>query len=270
MFFVSTLLVAILIIAGLYLFNALPWGLDKLIPEEVQPPPSTSTSQDPVPPPVLPVSEPEIISFNVSPAIVTTAQAAVLSWEVEEADTVTIDGDVGQVEATGTVTVSPAEDTVYTLTAENVVGKVSRTVQLDVIENSDAKAIALTDDDIEETGFTYKGRIAPSISNTISTHEVEYARGEELIDNQVLIFETVQQAEQYFLNVKNNNRMDVRDQPVSIGTRAFILEHIGDYEGVDTVYTIKFQKNNVFVSMGRLDDFEKLEQLARVVESRID
>ncbi len=270
-FFGTVILVAILIMAGLYLFNALPWGLDRFVPEVVQPHPAAVPPQDePVPPPVLPVSAPEIISFDVSPQTITPAQEALLAWKVSEADSVTIDSGVGEVDGEGTVKVSPDEDTVYTLTAQNAAGSSSVTVQLSVIGNMDARAIALADDEVEGTGFTYYVRISPSIPDTISTHEVEFAKGYELIDNKVFIFNSVNAAQDYYFNVKSNNRVNIKEQPISIGQRAFILQEASEHEGQDTLYTIKFQKNNVFVSMGRIDDFELLESLARIVESRID
>ncbi len=61
--------------------------------------------------------------FAATPNSINSGQSSELSWEVENADEVTISGGVGAVDRVrGTRTVSPTETTTYTLTARNRAG----------------------------------------------------------------------------------------------------------------------------------------------------
>jgi len=59
---------------------------------------------------------PEVI-FASDPATILTGASATLSWETDNAKTVTIDNDIGPVDASGSIVVSPLQTTTYTLTA---------------------------------------------------------------------------------------------------------------------------------------------------------
>ncbi len=66
------------------------------------------------------VPEVRILSFGASPDVIETGQSSTLTWQVENADTVTISGGVGSVHArSGSARVTPADSTVYVLTARN-------------------------------------------------------------------------------------------------------------------------------------------------------
>ncbi|WP_166404887.1 LamG-like jellyroll fold domain-containing protein [Desulfonema ishimotonii] len=58
-----------------------------------------------------------VISFTADPSEITAGASSALSWNVADADTVTIDNGIGTVNTTGTQAVSPAETTTYILTA---------------------------------------------------------------------------------------------------------------------------------------------------------
>jgi hypothetical protein len=74
-----------------------------------------------------------IAQFTATPNLINRGDRSVLNWQVENATEVTIDNGVGSVNApSGTVTVTPAETTIYTLTARNDVGEVSTTVLVTV------------------------------------------------------------------------------------------------------------------------------------------
>ena len=80
-----------------------------------------------------PVEKPTVNSFAASPAAIVQGGAASLSWDVSNAATVTIDNGVGQVDAaSGTVQVSPAATTTYTLAATNQAGDTTATATLTV------------------------------------------------------------------------------------------------------------------------------------------
>ena len=65
---------------------------------------------------------PSIVQFTVNPPQITAGQSAMLMWQVQNADTITIDNNVGSVSASGTKSVTPAATTTYTITATNKFG----------------------------------------------------------------------------------------------------------------------------------------------------
>jgi hypothetical protein len=75
---------------------------------------------------------PRIVRFTSTPVEILPTEQASLVWQVENATEVTISG-VGKVEPTGTSTVSPRENTSYTITAKNSLGEVSAVTTVGVI-----------------------------------------------------------------------------------------------------------------------------------------
>lgn len=57
------------------------------------------------------------ISFSASPSFIEKGKPATLTWSTTEADTVSIDGDIGAVATSGSLNVTPDRTTEYTLTA---------------------------------------------------------------------------------------------------------------------------------------------------------
>jgi len=76
--------------------------------------------------------EPRILVFQASPVTITSGQTSTLTWETENADTVTIAG-IGNVSRSGSNPVSPTATTTYNMTARNRFGEVSRTVTVQVL-----------------------------------------------------------------------------------------------------------------------------------------
>lgn len=69
-----------------------------------------------------------ILRFAAAPSQIRAGQSASLTWSVENADEVTLDG-VGRVDSrSGSVSVSPQQTTTYRLTARNRINEVSETV----------------------------------------------------------------------------------------------------------------------------------------------
>jgi len=62
---------------------------------------------------------PEIVSFEAHPDAITSGNSAELIWNVKNAESVSIDPEVGSTANAGTKSVSPKETTTYTLTAKN-------------------------------------------------------------------------------------------------------------------------------------------------------
>ncbi len=75
---------------------------------------------------------PEVISFSAVPDTIDLGQSLDLQWEVENADTVSIDNSIGAVDTAGSLSVSPTESTTYTLTAEGPGGTASADVPVTV------------------------------------------------------------------------------------------------------------------------------------------
>ncbi|MBL0156520.1 MAG: OmpA family protein [Bryobacterales bacterium] len=72
-----------------------------------------------------------IISFRAAPTSIKPGDTANLVWETENADTVSISG-IGNVQPTGTASVSPRDTTTYTMTATGKGGTVTATVTVSV------------------------------------------------------------------------------------------------------------------------------------------
>ncbi len=81
-----------------------------------------------VPPAGLPV----VNSFTANTYSITSGSSAILSWNVSNASSVTIDQGVGNVGSVGTISVSPPVTVNYTLTASNAAGLASRTITITV------------------------------------------------------------------------------------------------------------------------------------------
>ncbi|NIN36507.1 MAG: hypothetical protein GTO60_16020, partial [Gammaproteobacteria bacterium] len=79
------------------------------------------------------IPEPEV-SFIATPDTIQYQQSSTLSWNVLNADTITIDNGIGSVGPTGSVQVSPeVPTTTYTLTAVNLGGTTTKLVTVTVI-----------------------------------------------------------------------------------------------------------------------------------------
>lgn len=90
-------------------------------------PGGTATASVPVE--VLPLPE---ISISASPQTIIAGNACDLAWTSANADTVAIDNGIGGVPHSGSVTVSPTQTTVYTITAVGPGGTVTATVTVNV------------------------------------------------------------------------------------------------------------------------------------------
>jgi peptidoglycan-associated lipoprotein len=101
----------------------------------VAPPPPTAAKapENPAgPKPILTQGAPRVDSFTAEPARVERGQSITLRWATTNADTVTIDQNVGTVAANGTRQLFPSGTTTYVLIARNATGTDTRTVTVDV------------------------------------------------------------------------------------------------------------------------------------------
>ena len=74
----------------------------------------------------------QIVRFDATPNQIAAGQQSTLTWIVQGATSVSINNGVGNVAATGSTTVSPAQTTTYTLTAVGPSGNVTATTTVTV------------------------------------------------------------------------------------------------------------------------------------------
>lgn len=82
-------------------------------------------------------SEPTVEFFTATPESINIGDLTTLSWNVEDADSVSISG-IGAVNNSGSLVLSPSETTTYTLTATNGVGSTTSSVTITVIVPNNA------------------------------------------------------------------------------------------------------------------------------------
>ena len=86
---------------------------------------------------------PTIESFSASPENLVSGRSGTLSWSVKNADTIMITPDIGKVDASGSKTVKPANETTYTLVASNSAGMAARPVTIKIYTVSSLNTGAL-------------------------------------------------------------------------------------------------------------------------------
>ena len=103
---------------------------------------------------------PTISSFIADPASIPEGESSTLSWVVTGATTVSINQGIGTVDLSGSIIVSPAATTIYTLTATNSAGSITDTVTV-IVDEGMEEAIKVVIEDILpdipeiESGFPY-------------------------------------------------------------------------------------------------------------------
>ena len=94
----------------------------------IAPPPPDPTPVAPPPPPA------PTINLSASPTAVERGESSTLSWSTTNAASVTIDGGVGTVSASGSRRVAPTQSTTYTARAEGRGGNASASARITVTE----------------------------------------------------------------------------------------------------------------------------------------
>ena len=74
------------------------------------------------------------VTFSASPALIKTGDAATLTWSTEQATSCSIQPDIGAVDLNGSITVTPDENTIYTLTAIGPGGTTTRKVSVTYVQ----------------------------------------------------------------------------------------------------------------------------------------
>jgi len=106
-------------------------GCKKKAPVAPPPAPAPTTTEAPPPPPpaALPV---RISSFTVEPRSIERGQSATLRWSVANATDISINQNIGAVQANGSRQVFPSATATYTLSASGAGGTDSRSVTVEV------------------------------------------------------------------------------------------------------------------------------------------
>ncbi len=82
---------------------------------------------------VTPGTVPQIITFAATPATINQGQSSTLTWNVQNATSVSISPTLGSVSVAGSQAVTPTATTVYTLTATNAAGTSTATTTVNVV-----------------------------------------------------------------------------------------------------------------------------------------
>jgi hypothetical protein len=98
-------------------------------PTVVSEPPAVAVEETPE---VEAVKAATIHSFNTARAKIKKGQNATLSWHVTNAESISIEPDIGSVSALGSRNVKPSKTTTYTLTATNKAGETVETCKVEV------------------------------------------------------------------------------------------------------------------------------------------
>ena len=114
---------------------------------------------------------PVIASFTATPASITSGQSSTLQWSVQNADSVSI-SSLGTVQVSGTRSVSPTATTIYTLTATNKAGSVTRTATVTVAGGSGGPTIVFPSDilytTVRDVQLDASGSFSPSGNTPLS------------------------------------------------------------------------------------------------------
>jgi hypothetical protein len=185
------------------------------------------TSPPPQTPPVQPIITPTIISFDANPSEILLGESIKIQWNVTDATIVTINQGIGEVQLSGELTISPKTNTTFKLTANNNDETVTQSISISVIENISAVDIVLAEEDVEEAGFVFDSHSEPIEEDTISTFHVLFNRGYEKLSVLVYVFKDISAAEEFYLEIKYNNRGNITGI-ADIGEVGYFLTFIDD------------------------------------------
>ena len=111
------------------------------------------------------LTPPTIVAFSATPAEIIAGDLSRLSWDVIGATSVRIDQDIGEVSASGIITVSPLTNTTYTIIASNDTDSITKSVQ--VIVNPRPESLPTPLPSSQKTGPS------PSLPSTPSSSDAE-------------------------------------------------------------------------------------------------
>ncbi len=136
---------------------------------------NVTTAKTPQAPPAQ--AEPPVARIAVNPATLERGQSAQLSWETQNAATVTIDG-IGPVDSTGSRTITPNESTTYRLSAKSGSGTAEATASVSV-QATVSKAAPPTEEqlfgeNIKDIFFNYDNAEINSDEKSVLSGDAEF------------------------------------------------------------------------------------------------
>jgi hypothetical protein len=133
------------------------------------------------------------VSISANPASIVSGAETTLIWSSANADTCTIDNGIGEVVPNGSLSVSPTQTTIYTITATGPGGTATasavvnvRTIDIAITSPSDGASITgssvlvkgtVTNSTAVETGVTVNGLIASLANNEFAINQIPLAEG---------------------------------------------------------------------------------------------
>lgn len=108
----------------------------------------------PAPPPPRPAPAPAdepaapepTAGISANPSTIDRGQQTTLSWETQNASSIVIDQEVGNVNARGSIVVSPNESTTYTIVARNPTGEARASSRVTVVEPKQLEPVVTLSD----------------------------------------------------------------------------------------------------------------------------
>jgi hypothetical protein len=94
-----------------------------------------------IPPPETTLPLPVIGSFSAASAEIAKGESTTLSWNISDATSVSINQGIGEVDLSGSKSVSPGNTTTYTITAVNSTGSNTRSITVTVVTATDKPVI---------------------------------------------------------------------------------------------------------------------------------
>ena len=231
-----------------------------------------------VQPPVSQPAQPSVIgSFSSNPSAINSGGSSTLSWNVTGANSVSIDQGIGQVNATGTMIVSPTVNTTYTLTAQNLSSQVNSSATITMtpgtmppIISINAAAVALTLADVAANGWVLDSTGQPFADDTISTYSITFKRGEESLTSSVFTYPLALDLAQYHFYTDQLQAGSNAQTIYSLGDmKAYVIMNNLTSEDMQESYSIRFVKNNTYVKLGSIFNYTELETYSKLMATRI-
>lgn len=223
----TTICLGIIALSFVLIFSA---GCGKKVQPAPPPPPAAEPAPQPAPP-----AQPTI-TLSASPDSIRLDDEATLSWNTTNADSVVIDSGVGNVSASGSVKVSPADSTTYTAVARGEGGEASASARVTVIreqprvvvQETDIEVLqkAIRDGLIKPVFFDYdKSDLSAETRATLEENAKWFRRYQ---DAQIIVEGHCDErgTEEYNLALGDRRAQATRDYLIELGVSASRLEAV--------------------------------------------
>ncbi|MBW2078208.1 MAG: FG-GAP repeat protein [Deltaproteobacteria bacterium] len=143
------------------------------------------------------VLNPPTVSISADPETMNIGESSTLTWSSQYADSCTIEPDIGSVDLTGSITVSPTETTTYIITASNPVETATASItvtviplNISIISPLDGETIykpdimvqgTITNPLATEVGITVNGIVAMVEGNQFMANHIPLEQGENTL-----------------------------------------------------------------------------------------